>query len=188
MVLLLASWFVFHSYSLCCSTEKEEGLQYQRRLEASSNAAGPSMRNRMMRSSTSLDRKLRWFYLSSWQIILRFDGIGLCSFCIYFSILFSYCLSLSHSEPNIATTFWRRSRRKVIAEQRTASSRFSLPMCSHCLCDTIYYLWNLTWNAICGMTISICIAFFNIHMPQWRYPTSLWLISHTKSKNYWCNG
>ncbi|PPD77746.1 hypothetical protein GOBAR_DD25328 [Gossypium barbadense] len=30
--------------------------------------------------------------------------------------------SLSHSEPNIATTFWRRSRRKVIAEQRTASS------------------------------------------------------------------
>ncbi|GAB2274721.1 hypothetical protein Dimus_009493 [Dionaea muscipula] len=31
-------------------------------------------------------------------------------------------LSLSHSEPNVATTFWRRSRRKVIAEQRTASS------------------------------------------------------------------
>ncbi|XP_039044914.1 serine/threonine-protein kinase EDR1-like isoform X2 [Hibiscus syriacus] len=30
--------------------------------------------------------------------------------------------SLSHSEPN---TFWRRSRRKVIAEQRTASSRSS---------------------------------------------------------------
>ncbi|KAF9593657.1 hypothetical protein IFM89_024474, partial [Coptis chinensis] len=29
---------------------------------------------------------------------------------------------LSHSEPNIANTFWRRSRRKVIAEQRTASS------------------------------------------------------------------
>uniref|UniRef100_A0A5B7ASJ3 non-specific serine/threonine protein kinase n=1 Tax=Davidia involucrata TaxID=16924 RepID=A0A5B7ASJ3_DAVIN len=42
----------------------------------------------MLRSSTSIDRKL----------------------------------SLSHSEPNIATTFWRRSRRKVIAEQRTASS------------------------------------------------------------------
>ncbi|XP_050227680.1 probable serine/threonine-protein kinase SIS8 isoform X2 [Mercurialis annua] len=32
-------------------------------------------------------------------------------------------MSLSHSEPNIATTFWRRSRKKVIAEQRTASSR-----------------------------------------------------------------
>ena len=32
-------------------------------------------------------------------------------------------LSLSHSEPNIATAFGRRSRRKVIAEQRTASSR-----------------------------------------------------------------
>ncbi|XP_044502617.1 probable serine/threonine-protein kinase SIS8 isoform X2 [Mangifera indica] len=31
-------------------------------------------------------------------------------------------LSLSHSEPNIANTFWRRSRKKVIAEQRTASS------------------------------------------------------------------
>ncbi|XP_058219500.1 serine/threonine-protein kinase EDR1-like isoform X1 [Rhododendron vialii] len=77
------------------STEKDEGLQYQRRLEASSNAAGPSMRNRMLRSSTSLDRKL----------------------------------SLSHSEPNIATTFWRRSRRKVIAEQRTASSSPEHPSC-----------------------------------------------------------
>jgi hypothetical protein len=32
-------------------------------------------------------------------------------------------LSLSHSEPNITTAFGRRSRRKVIAEQRTASSR-----------------------------------------------------------------
>ncbi|GAB2234749.1 hypothetical protein Droror1_Dr00004014 [Drosera rotundifolia] len=31
-------------------------------------------------------------------------------------------LSLSHSDPSVATTFWRRSRRKVIAEQRTASS------------------------------------------------------------------
>ncbi|CAJ2645770.1 unnamed protein product [Trifolium pratense] len=31
-------------------------------------------------------------------------------------------LSLSHSEPNIATSFGRRSRRKVFAEQRTASS------------------------------------------------------------------
>lgn len=31
--------------------------------------------------------------------------------------------SFSHSEPNIATAFGRRSRRKVIAEQRTASSR-----------------------------------------------------------------
>ncbi|CAN1759219.1 Probable serine/threonine-protein kinase SIS8 [Linum perenne] len=29
---------------------------------------------------------------------------------------------LSHSEPNIAATFWRRSRKKVILDQRTASS------------------------------------------------------------------
>ncbi|KAK6141224.1 hypothetical protein DH2020_025021 [Rehmannia glutinosa] len=71
------------------SAEKEDGLLYQRRLEASLNAAGPSLRNMMLRSN-SVDRKL----------------------------------SLSHSEPNIAATFWRRSRRKVIAEQRTASSRF----------------------------------------------------------------
>uniref|UniRef100_A0A5B7AV10 non-specific serine/threonine protein kinase n=1 Tax=Davidia involucrata TaxID=16924 RepID=A0A5B7AV10_DAVIN len=70
------------------STEKDEGLQYQRRSELSSNVPGPSLRNMMLQSSTSIDRKL----------------------------------SLSHSEPNIATTFWRRSRRKVIAEQRTASS------------------------------------------------------------------
>ncbi|KAL7104012.1 hypothetical protein ACP275_08G217400 [Erythranthe tilingii] len=70
-----------------CRAEKEDGLLYQRRLEASSNAAGPSLRNMMLRSN-SVDTKL----------------------------------SLSHSEPNIAATFWRRSRRKVIAEQRTASS------------------------------------------------------------------
>ncbi|KAG6722934.1 hypothetical protein I3842_03G186300 [Carya illinoinensis] len=31
-------------------------------------------------------------------------------------------LSLSHSAPNIANAFWRRSRRKAIVEQRTASS------------------------------------------------------------------
>ncbi|XP_042066724.1 serine/threonine-protein kinase EDR1-like [Salvia splendens] len=68
-------------------TEKDDGLLYQRRLEAYSNAAGPSLRNMMLRSN-SVDRKL----------------------------------SLSRSEPNIAATFWRRSRRKVIAEQRTASS------------------------------------------------------------------
>ncbi|KAL3632282.1 hypothetical protein CASFOL_025266 [Castilleja foliolosa] len=69
------------------SAEKEDGLACQRRLEASLNATGPSLRNMILRSN-SVDRKL----------------------------------SLSHSEPNIAATFWRRSRRKVIAEQRTASS------------------------------------------------------------------
>lgn len=36
--------------------------------------------------------------------------------------------SLSHSEPNIANTFWRRSRRKVVAEQRTASSSPEHPL------------------------------------------------------------
>ncbi|XP_073298665.1 probable serine/threonine-protein kinase SIS8 isoform X1 [Primulina huaijiensis] len=69
------------------SAEKDDGLLYQRRLESSSNAAGPSLRNIMLRSN-SIDRKL----------------------------------SVSHSEPNIAATFWRRSRRKVATEQRTASS------------------------------------------------------------------
>ncbi|KAL5573680.1 hypothetical protein UlMin_023277 [Ulmus minor] len=68
------------------SAEKDEGLQLQRRFD--SNVPGPSLRNMMLRSATSIDRKL----------------------------------NLSHSEPNIATTFWRRSRKKVIAEQRTASS------------------------------------------------------------------
>ncbi|KEH39299.1 MAP kinase kinase kinase-like protein [Medicago truncatula] len=38
------------------------------------------------------------------------------------SPLFGVSESLSHSEPNIATAFGRRSRRKAIAEQRTASS------------------------------------------------------------------
>ncbi|KAL0362452.1 UNVERIFIED_CONTAM: putative serine/threonine-protein kinase SIS8 [Sesamum calycinum] len=75
-----------NSFSLC-SAEKEESLLYQRRLEASSNAVGPSLRNMMLRSN-SIDTKL----------------------------------SLSQSEPNIAAAFWQRSRRKVIAQNRTASS------------------------------------------------------------------
>ncbi|XP_055800737.1 serine/threonine-protein kinase EDR1-like isoform X2 [Solanum dulcamara] len=70
------------------SSEKDDILQYQRRLEASSNATGLSLRNMMLRSNTSIDRKL----------------------------------SLSHTEPNTATTVWRRGRRKVITEPRTASS------------------------------------------------------------------
>ncbi|RVW25828.1 Transposon Ty3-G Gag-Pol polyprotein [Vitis vinifera] len=40
------------------STEKDEGLQFQRRLEASSNVSGPSLRNVMLRSTPSIDRKL----------------------------------------------------------------------------------------------------------------------------------
>lgn len=63
------------------SADKDERLQFHRRLEAS-NISGRSLRDLM------IDRKL----------------------------------SLSQSEPNIANTFWRRSRRKVVAEQRTASS------------------------------------------------------------------
>lgn len=63
------------------SADKDERLQFHRRLEAS-NISGRSLRDMM------IDRKL----------------------------------SLSQSEPNIANTFWRRSRRKVVAEQRTASS------------------------------------------------------------------
>lgn len=41
----------------------------------------------------------------------------------YFLLDLFLCISFSHSEPNIATAAWRRSRRKVITEQRTASSR-----------------------------------------------------------------
>ncbi|KAM0049681.1 putative protein kinase TKL-CTR1-DRK-1 family [Helianthus debilis subsp. tardiflorus] len=70
------------------SSEKADNLHYQRRLESSLNAPGPSLRSNMLRSASSIDGK--W--------------------------------SLSHSEPDIAATFWRRSRRKVINEPRTASS------------------------------------------------------------------
>ncbi|XP_047180409.1 serine/threonine-protein kinase EDR1 isoform X1 [Vigna umbellata] len=70
------------------SVEKEENLQFHRRFEVSSNVSGLPLRNRMLRSYTSLERNL----------------------------------SFSQSEPNIATAFGRRSRKKVIADQRTASS------------------------------------------------------------------
>ncbi|XP_010279135.1 PREDICTED: serine/threonine-protein kinase EDR1-like isoform X2 [Nelumbo nucifera] len=76
--------------------EQDESLQTlnQRKVEASANVAGPSMRNVMLRSTTFVEGKL----------------------------------CLSHSEPNIANNFWRRSRRKVIAEQRTASSSPEHPL------------------------------------------------------------
>ncbi|OMO61068.1 hypothetical protein COLO4_33587 [Corchorus olitorius] len=78
------------------SAEKDENIHFQRKLDGT----GASLRNMMLRSSTSIDRKL----------------------------------SLSHSEPNITTAFWRRSRRKVIAEQRTASSRpYKYVQHSYCL-------------------------------------------------------
>lgn len=48
------------------SADKDDNLQHQRRLEASSNAAGPSLRNVMMRSSTFVDRKLRYCLGSCW--------------------------------------------------------------------------------------------------------------------------
>ncbi|XP_057450867.1 serine/threonine-protein kinase EDR1-like isoform X2 [Lotus japonicus] len=71
-------------YGVSESAEKEDNLQFHRRFEASSNVSGIPLRNMMLRSNSTLDRKL--------------------------------------SEPNITTAFGRRSRRKVIAEQRTASS------------------------------------------------------------------
>lgn len=37
-------------------------------------------------------------------------------------------LSASHSEPNIANTFWRRSRKKAVVEQRTTSSSPEHPL------------------------------------------------------------
>ncbi|KAD7117284.1 hypothetical protein E3N88_04552 [Mikania micrantha] len=70
------------------NSEKDDNLHYQRRLESSLNAPGPSLRSKMMRSTSSIDGK--W--------------------------------SLSRSEPDIAASFWRRSRRKAINEPRTASS------------------------------------------------------------------
>uniref|UniRef100_A0A1D1Y907 non-specific serine/threonine protein kinase n=2 Tax=Anthurium amnicola TaxID=1678845 RepID=A0A1D1Y907_9ARAE len=70
--------------------DHDENLQsYQRRrVEASSHASGPPLRNVMLRPLAFAEGKL----------------------------------SSSHSEPNIANVFWRRSRRKAVAEQRAASS------------------------------------------------------------------
>lgn len=61
-VQLVFSYIFFNLVFLSlCSAEKEDGLLYQRRLEAHSNAAGPSLRNMMLRSN-SVDRKLRCSY------------------------------------------------------------------------------------------------------------------------------
>lgn len=60
---------------------------------------------------SELIRALLWWYVSYRMIFKLFSS--------------------SHSESNIANTFWRRSRKKVIAETRTASSRFFLMLKQH---------------------------------------------------------
>ncbi|KAI9093183.1 hypothetical protein K1719_027197 [Acacia pycnantha] len=50
------------------------------------------------------------------------SGFSLRNAMLRSNVILDNKLSLSHSEPNIATAFGRRSRRRVIAEQRTASS------------------------------------------------------------------
>ncbi|XP_054815943.1 probable serine/threonine-protein kinase SIS8 isoform X2 [Prosopis cineraria] len=52
------------------------------------------------------------------------SGISLRNTMLRSNVILDNKLSLSHSEPNIATAFGRRSRRRVIAEQRTASSSY----------------------------------------------------------------
>ncbi|XP_021593715.1 probable serine/threonine-protein kinase SIS8 isoform X4 [Manihot esculenta] len=89
------------------SAEKDENLQFHGKLEAATNVSGPALRNMMLHSATSIDREL--------NIMLDVPFLPSTP-------------SLSHSEPNIATAFWRRSRKKVIAEQRTASSRYHYPL------------------------------------------------------------
>ncbi|XP_058009203.1 probable serine/threonine-protein kinase SIS8 isoform X2 [Hevea brasiliensis] len=83
------------------SAEKDESLQLHRKLESAANVSGPALRNMMLRSATSIDRKMNIM----WDVPVLPSSP-----------------SSSHSDPNIANTFWRRSRKKVIAEQRTASS------------------------------------------------------------------
>ncbi|KAL0848390.1 hypothetical protein Bca101_021637 [Brassica carinata] len=75
-------------YSDYENAEKDENLLFHRKLEGSPIMSGPPSRNTLLRSASTLERKL----------------------------------SLSPSESNIANEFWRQNRRKVIADQRTASS------------------------------------------------------------------
>ncbi|KAF3640656.1 putative F-box protein ORE9-like [Capsicum annuum] len=56
------------------SSEKDDILQYQRRFESSSNAAGSSLRNMMLRSHTSIDRKLRYFLAHTESHDLTFES------------------------------------------------------------------------------------------------------------------
>ncbi|XP_072966892.1 probable serine/threonine-protein kinase SIS8 [Typha angustifolia] len=71
-------------------SERDENIQslFQRRMDASSNISGHSLRSVMLRSTTFTEGKL----------------------------------STSHSEPNIANAFWRRSRRKAVSEEQQNSS------------------------------------------------------------------
>ena len=76
-------------------------------------------------------------------------------------------LSFSHSEPNIATAFGRRSRRKVIAEQRTASSRlFIISFCFglmsvHVTFTTNCWYCSWSWFVLLLLMVLLCFRFWH---------------------------
>lgn len=50
---------VLQRATLLCSVEKDESLQFHRRLEGFSNVSGLSLRNLMLRSNRTINRQYR---------------------------------------------------------------------------------------------------------------------------------
>lgn len=103
----------------------------------------------------------------------------------YFLLDLFLCISFSHSEPNIATAAWRRSRRKVITEQRTASSRFTFlwpwllfQLISPYICnEALYQFSNWGWDHTNKNTLWIKSVFWSLPLTYWKIKSFevLWL-------------
>ncbi|KAF9610556.1 hypothetical protein IFM89_023221 [Coptis chinensis] len=87
-----------------CSLEQDEAIQpfHQRRLEASSNVAGPSLRNVMLRPTTSLDRNLSLsglcFQLSAFVRCSEWSscGFALTNFLLETLFMINYSISVAY--------------------------------------------------------------------------------------------
>ncbi|KAJ6830695.1 ATP binding protein [Iris pallida] len=96
-------------------------------LEPNSPLCGVS--DRMDGEGPEYDENLQSLYQRRLDASSNPSSPGLRNTIMRLTIFSEGKLSVSHSEPNIANAFWRRSRRKVVAEQqRTASSSPEHPL------------------------------------------------------------
>ncbi|KAL7211624.1 hypothetical protein ACSBR2_014472 [Camellia fascicularis] len=95
-------------------------------LEPNSPLCGSS--ERVYVEGAENNESLQSFYPYKLEASVNVSGPSLRNVMLQPKTMIDGRLNLSHSEPNIANAFWRRSQMKVIAEQQTASSSLEHPL------------------------------------------------------------
>ncbi|XP_028107185.1 serine/threonine-protein kinase EDR1-like isoform X1 [Camellia sinensis] len=95
-------------------------------LEPNSPLCGSS--ERVYVEGAENNESLQSFYPYKLEASVKVSGPSLRNVMLQPKTMIDGRLNLSHSEPNIANAFWRRSQMKVIAEQQTASSSPEHPL------------------------------------------------------------